>query len=411
MANYVAASREFGVSTNTYSIDMSAVRDRKRKMVAGLVKRVTSNFESSKTDLLLGSGRFVQPKTIEVALNDGNTRIIQGEKIVLSTGSRSSIDDTPGLKDSHPLTHIEALELDQIPEHLVVLGGGYIGLEFAQMMRRFGSAVTIIDRNERLAHREDRDVSELLHDIFRSEGIEIITGGRVVNVEGISGKAIKMRVEKDGAELVVTGSHILVATGRTPNTDNIGLESIGVELTERGYIKVNERLETSVPDVWAVGDCAGSPHFTHIAFDDYNIVRENLAGGNRVTSGRQVPFCMFTDPELARCGLNEAEARAKGIAYRLAKIPMSQVPRAITLGETLGFMKALIDIETDRILGFTAFGVQSGELIATVQVAMLADLPHTALRNAIFTHPTMMEGLKQLFAMVPNKSDVLLSEG
>jgi pyruvate/2-oxoglutarate dehydrogenase complex dihydrolipoamide dehydrogenase (E3) component len=300
---------------------------------------------------------------------------------------------------------VEALELDQIPEHLLIIGGGYIGLEFAQAMRRFGSRVTVLDRNQRLLPREDPDVAEGLSELLRDEGIAVVTSARVTKVEGKSGESVKIYVAQPGSESgsdkVFAGTHILAATGRTPNTAGIGLERAGVETTERGHIKVNERLETTAPEVWAVGDCAGSPHFTHIAFDDFRIVRDNLAGGNRVTTGRQVPFCLFTDPEFARIGLGETEAKAQGIPYRLAKIPMLADLRSRTLAETRGFMKALIDTKSDRILGFTVFGVGAGEILAPVQVAMLANLPYTVLREAIFTHPTLPEGLITLFAAVP----------
>ena len=268
-------------------------------------------------------------------------------------------------------------------------------------MHRFGSRVTIIERNTRLAHREDQDVTDALHDVFCEEGIEVVTSAQITKVEGKSGERVKVYTVREGAEIDLEGTHVLVATGRTPNTQDIGLELAGVETTGRGHVKVNERLETTAAGVWAVGDCAGSPHFTHIVFDDFRIVRDNLAGGHRVTTGRQVPFCMFTDPEFARVGLSETEAKERGIAYRLAKIPMLAVYRARTLGETRGFLKALIDTESDRILGFTALGAEAGEIIAVVQVAMLAGLPYTALRDAIFTHPTMPEGLIPLFSAVP----------
>ena len=288
-----------------------------------------------------------------------------------------------------------------MPEHLLVLGGGYVGLELSQAMRRFGSRVTVIERNPRLVHREDEDISEALHDLFKDERIEVVTSARITRVEGESGKLVKLHADRDGSEIVLEGTHLLVATGHTPNTGGIGLELAGVETTERGYIMVNERLETTAPDVWAVGDCAGSPQFTHISFDDYRVVRDNILGGHRVTTGRQVPFCMFTDPEFARIGLSEAEAKSRGISYRLAKIPMAGVLRTRTLSETRGFMKVLIDTRSDRILGFIVFGVEAGEIMASVQVAMIAGLPYTSLRDAIFTHPTMLEGLISVFADVP----------
>jgi len=405
VASYFFRSPEFGITKENTRIDMSVVRDRKRKMVAGLVDMHLANFKASGAQLLTGSGRFTGPKTIELTLPEGGTRLLQGAKIIISTGSRATIDPLPGLAEAQPLTHVEALELDQIPEHLLIIGGGYIGLEFAQAMRRFGSRVTVLDRNQRLLPREDPDVAEGLSELLRDEGIAVVTSARVTKVEGKSGESVKIYVAQPGSESgsdkVFAGTHILAATGRTPNTAGIGLERAGVETTERGHIKVNERLETTAPEVWAVGDCAGSPHFTHIAFDDFRIVRDNLAGGNRVTTGRQVPFCLFTDPEFARIGLGETEAKAQGIPYRLAKIPMLADLRSRTLAETRGFMKALIDTKSDRILGFTVFGVGAGEILAPVQVAMLANLPYTVLREAIFTHPTLPEGLITLFAAVP----------
>ncbi|MDR3456755.1 MAG: FAD-dependent oxidoreductase [Verrucomicrobiae bacterium] len=401
VASYFFRSQEFGITKDNCKIDMTAVRDRKRKMVDGLVEVHLANYKASGAELLLGSGRFTAPKTIELTLPDGGKRLLRGAKIIISTGSRATIDPIPGLLEANPLTHVEALELDHIPEHLIIIGGGYIGLEFAQAMRRFGSRVTVIDRNARLLHREDEDVSEALHTLCQDEGIEIVTRARVTRVEGKSGQAVKIYASQAGSETVLEGTHILVAAGRTPNTKDIGLELAGIETTDRGHIKVNERLETTASDVWAVGDCAGSPQFTHIAFDDFRIVRDNLAGGNRVTTGRQVPFCLFTDPELARIGLSESEAKARGIPYRPAKIPMAAVLRTRTLSETRGFMKALLATDSDRILGFTAFGIEAGELLAAVQVTMAAGLPYTVLRDAIFTHPTMNEGLVTLFSNVP----------
>ena len=338
-----------------------------------------------------------------MALENG-VRTLRGAQVIVSTGTRTAVDTTPGLAESAPLTHIEALELDVLPEHLIVLGGGYIGLEFAQAMRRLGSRVTIVERNARLAHREDPDVSEALRQLFADEGIAFAVDAAVQRVEGKSGEGVRVAISQGGAASVLEGSHLLVATGRTPNTEGIGLELAGIATTARGFIQVNERLETTAPGVWAVGDCAGSPHFTHIAFDDFRIVRDNLAGGHRVTTGRQVPFCLFTDPELARIGLSETDARRQGIAYRLAKIPLAAVLRTRTLSETRGFLKALVSVEDDLILGFTGFGVGAGEIMAPVQLAMSAGLPYTALRDLILTHPTLAEGLVSLFSATPPRS-------
>jgi pyruvate/2-oxoglutarate dehydrogenase complex dihydrolipoamide dehydrogenase (E3) component len=403
IASYFTRSEEFGITKDNWRIDMTGVRDRKRKMVHGLVDMHLANFKASGAELLIGSGRFTGPRTIEVTLPEGGTRSLSAENVVISTGSRATVEPIPGLQESSPLTHIETLDLDQLPEHLLIIGGGYIGLELAQAMRRFGSKVTIIERNGRLAHREDEDVTEMLSDIFREEGIDIVTSATITQIEGKSGDQVKLHAVRNGEKIELEGTHILVASGRTPNTQNIGLELAGVETSKSGHVKVNERLQTTAAGVWAVGDCAGSPHFTHIAFDDHRVVTDNLAGGHKVTTGRQVPFCMFTDPELARIGLNEFEAKERGIAYRLTKVPMIAILRTRTVSETRGFLKALIDTESDRILGFTALGIEAGEIIATVQVAMLAGLPYTVLRDAIFTHPTMLEGLIPLFSAVSTR--------
>jgi len=361
-------------------------------------------YHKTGTELVLGSGRFVGPKTIEVALAEGGGRTLRGKNVVINTGSRATLDSTPGLSEAGPLTHIEALELDRIPQHLLVLGGGYIGLELSQAMRRFGSEVTIVERNGHLAHREDEDVTRGLEELCRDEGITVATNTKIARVEGKSGEWVRLHGMRDGVDAVLEGTHLLVAGGRTPNTADIGLELAGVEITERGFVKVDERLQTTAEGVWAIGDCAGSPHFTHISFDDFRVVRDNIAGGHHLTTGRQVPFCLFTDPELARIGLSEREAQERGIPYRLAKIPMTADLRTRTLSETRGFMKALVDTQSDRILGFTMFGVMAGEVLATVQIAMLAGLPYTALRDAVFTHPTMLEGLTPLFSAVPPRT-------
>jgi pyruvate/2-oxoglutarate dehydrogenase complex dihydrolipoamide dehydrogenase (E3) component len=399
VASYFRQSEEFGISKNNWKINMADVRERKRKMVTGLVDMHLDLYKKSGAELVMGTGRFVAPKTIEVKTADGAVRVLRGKYVVINTGTRATIDATPGLREANSLTHIEALELDRIPEHLLVMGGGFVGLEFAQAMRRFGSRVTVVEHNERIVHREDEDVSEALHALFKDEGIEIVTNARITRVEGKSGESVKLTVNRGGSVVVLEGSHLLAAAGRTPNTDGIGLELAGVETTSRGFIKVNDQLKTTAPDVWAGGDCAGSPMFTHISENDFRIIVDNILGGHSVTTGRQVPFCLFTDPELARIGLSEREAKERGVAYRLAKIPLIMVLRARTLSETRGFMKALIG-KDDRILGFTGFCPEAGEIMAPVQVAMIAGLPYTALRDAIFTHPTMAEGLIALFSSV-----------
>jgi pyruvate/2-oxoglutarate dehydrogenase complex dihydrolipoamide dehydrogenase (E3) component len=317
VASYFFRSEEFGISKGNVQISMAGVRDRKCRMVDGLIKVHLDNFKSSGAELLMGAARFVAPKTLEVTLPGGQTRTIRGSKVAIGTGSRAALPAIPGLRESQPLTHIEALELVQVPGHLIVFGSGYVGLEFAQAMRRFGSEVTVIGRGPGLIYREDEDTSKALESLFRDEGIDLCLGARVEAVEGVSGQSVRLRVQSGASERWIEGTHLLVAVGRTPNTAGIGLDAAGVAVTDQGFIQVDEHLRTTAPGVWAIGDCAGSPFFTHISFDDFRVVRDDMLGVHRVTTGRQVPFCLFTDPELARIGLNETEARQKGIAYRL----------------------------------------------------------------------------------------------
>jgi pyruvate/2-oxoglutarate dehydrogenase complex dihydrolipoamide dehydrogenase (E3) component len=302
------------------------------------------------------------------------------------------------------MTHVEALELDRLPKHLLILGGGYVGLELAQTMRRFGSHVTIVERNDSLVHREDGDVSGALKELLEEEGIQVRTATKVDRVEGVSGNSVRLLATRSGAQELIEGSDLLVASGRAPNTEGIGLEAAGVEQDNRGFIKVDERLHTSAPGVWAVGDCAGSPFFTHMADDDVRVIRDNLAGINHTTTDRVVPSCLFTDPELAHVGLRESEARTRGISYRLAKIPVTAILRSRTISEPRGFYKALVADDSDRVLGFTAFAPQAGEVMTIVQLAITEKLPYTAIRDAIVTHPTMAEGLVALFRKVPARS-------
>jgi pyruvate/2-oxoglutarate dehydrogenase complex dihydrolipoamide dehydrogenase (E3) component len=401
VAEYVRHSEEFGISVGDFGIDMSVVRGRKRRMVTGMNEMYLDNYKKTGAEFVFATGRFVGPKTVEATLRDGSVRRLRGTNVIVSTGTRAAIDPIPGLAEAQPLTHIETLELGHVPEHLLVIGGGFIGLELSQAMRRFGSKVSLIERSEQLVSREDDDVSQVLTGAFRDEGVEIFLNAKAKRVTGKSGDAVQVVIEQNGVEKTLEGSHLLVATGRKPNTEGIGLELTGVEVTERGYIKVNERLQTTAPGIWAIGEVAGSPQFTHISVDDFRVVHANLSGGNRVTTGRQVPFCLFTDPEFARLGLSEKEARAQEIAYRLFKIPMEAVLRARTLGETRGFMKALVENDGERILGFAAVGVGAGETMAAVQIAMIAGLAYTALRDAILTHPTLAEGIGVLFSSEP----------
>ena len=403
VAYLVRHAAQFGTVTGPVTVDMAKVRQRKRDMVEGEIAAHLENYKRSGAELILGEGRFVAPKTLEVHLNDGGTRVVTGDKVFINVGTHAAIPSVPGLEAARPLTNIEALELDYLPRHLIVLGGGYVGLELAQAYHRFGSDVTVIEHGPRLMQREDPDVVEEAQRILNAEGIQVLVSAKLLQVHGRSGKEVRLVVDTGNREQTIEGTDILVAAGRTPNTAGIGLKEAGVEVDANGYIRVNERLETTAPGVWAIGECAGSPQFTHVSVDDFQIIRENLAGGKRSTRGRLIPFCMFTEPQLARVGLTEGEAHRQGITARVARLPISAVLRAHTTDERQGFMKALAG-DDDRILGFTMIGPEAGEVVAVVQVAMLGDLPYTKLRDAILAHPTMAEGLGTLLANVPTRA-------
>ena len=391
----------FGVMNDAVRIDMAKVRERKRAMVDREVALHLDAYKTSGAELIMGSGRFVAPKTLEVQLNDGGARVLTGDQLVLNIGTHAAMPDIPGLQAAQPLTHIEALELDYVPLHLVVLGAGYVGLEMAQAYRRFGSRVTVVEGGPRILSREDPDAAEAVQRILGDEGIEFLTSAQTRKVEGRSGKDITVTVHSAAGETKIQASDLLVAVGRVPNTAGIGLEKTGVALDDRGYVRVNDRLEASAPETWAIGECAGSPQFTHVSIDDFRIVRDNMAGGKRSTGDRLVPYCMFTEPPLAHVGLSEGEAQRKGIAARVARIPMSAVLRTQATDEKQGFMKVLVGVSDDRILGFTMVGAEAGEVMAAVQTAMLAKLPYPVLRDAVITHLTFAEGLGPLLSNVP----------
>jgi pyruvate/2-oxoglutarate dehydrogenase complex dihydrolipoamide dehydrogenase (E3) component len=394
---------EFGVKTDSLSVDMMAVQRRKRAMVRELRKVHETHTEASGAELIYGFARFVAPRAVEIELRGGGTRTIEGERVFLDLGSRAAIPEVPGLAEATPMTHVEALELDRLPRHLIVLGGGYVGLELSQAFRRFGSDVTVVEHGAQLASREDPDVGAALKDLFVDEGIEVVLDAKARRIEGCSGDRVRVYVSEPRGDHAIEGSDLLVATGREANTNDIGLDKTGVELDPHGYIRVNDHLETTAENIWAMGDCAGSPQFTHVGLDDYNVVHANLSGGNRTSRNRLVPFCMFTDPELARVGRNEVEAHRDGIEYRMAKLPMAEVLRTKTISEPRGFMKALIAKDNDEILGFTAFGFEASEPMVAMQTAMLGHLPYTVLRDSILTHPTMSEGIAQLLAKLPGR--------
>jgi pyruvate/2-oxoglutarate dehydrogenase complex dihydrolipoamide dehydrogenase (E3) component len=400
VASLTRHAAQFGLETGPVALDMRRVLARKREMVDGLVAMHLDLFNSSGVELIMGNARLTRPRTVEVALNDGGTQVLTADRLFLNLGTHATIPGVPGLMSAQPLTNIEALELDGLPNHLIVLGGGYVGLELAQAFRRFGAQVTMLEAGPQIAGREDPDVAAAILEMLRDEGISVHLGATVRQVRGRSGEGVVVQAEVPAGDLAVEASDILVAAGRTPNTTGIGLDLAGVELDERGYIAVNERLETSASAVWAIGECAGSPQFTHASFDDFRIIRDNLAGGEHDKRGRLVPYCMFTDPPLARVGLSESEAKRQGIAVRTATLPIAAVLRSRTLSETRGFMKAVVAADSDRILGFTMFGAEAGEVMAAVQTAILAGMPYTGLRDAIIAHPTMAEGLGGLFSRI-----------
>jgi pyruvate/2-oxoglutarate dehydrogenase complex dihydrolipoamide dehydrogenase (E3) component len=382
-------------------VDMTRVHRRVREVVDGMVDINAKAFEASGFDLILGTGHFVGPRRIQVAMNDGRERVVEGVHVFINTGTYAAIPDIPGLRDAAPMTHVGALELDSLPEHLIVIGGGYIGLEMAQAFRRLGSKVTIVQGAPRVAMREDADVTDAIESILAGEGVDVRVSVKLSQVSGRSGQSVTVELS-DGTR--ATGTHLLVATGRVPRTAGIGLDVAGVALDERGFIKVDERLATSAPNTWAIGEVAGTPMFTHASFDDYRVLKSQLAGGNLTTRDRVIPYALFIEPELARIGINESDAQRQGIAVRVAKLPMASIPRARTTGDTHGFMKAIVDTQSDRILGFTMLGSNAGEVVATVQMAMLGNLPYAAIRDAILSHPTIAEGLNMLFAKIPERA-------
>lgn len=397
VADFTHHAAQFGTMTGPVATDMVKVRQRKRDMVDRDVAAHLQNYKTSGAELIMGTGCFVEPKTLEVQLNDGGMRVLAGDQVFINIGTHAAIPKVPGLEASRPLTHIEILEIDYLPSHLIVLGGGYVGLEMAQAYRRFGSQVTVIEPGPRPMGREDPDIADELQRLLGEEGIQFHSTAEPLKVDGRSREGVSLRVRTPLGEKKIEGSDILVAVGRVPNTAGIGLEKTGVKLDDRGYIQVNERLETSASAIWAVGECAGSPQFTHVSADDFRIIKDNLAGGNRSTRDRLVPYCMFTEPPLAHVGMSEREAQRQGISVRVARLPMSAVLRTEATGETRGFMKVLVGASDERILGFTMIGAEAGEVMAVVQTAMLANLPYSRLRDAILAHPTIAEGLGPLF--------------
>jgi pyruvate/2-oxoglutarate dehydrogenase complex dihydrolipoamide dehydrogenase (E3) component len=398
LAYQVRRGAEYGVRIGPVSVDLAAVRERKRAMVAGARQNYASRLPQDNLDLIEGQAHFTGPNSVEIALTAGGTRQISAPLVVVDAGTRPKWLAITGTDRIPVLDSTSIMELDKLPEHLIIIGGGYIGLEFGQMFRRFGSEVTIIQHSARLLTNEDEDVSDEVAAILREEGITVLTASTPVAVEPAGGGHLRLTVHTKDAERQLEGSHLLSAIGRIPNTEALTPEAAGIRLDDRGFIEVDEYLQTSVPGVYAMGDVTGSPAFTHSSYDDYRILHANLIGHEKAsTRDRIVPYAVFIDPQLGRVGITEREARAQGRAIRVAKLPMNAVVRAIETGETRGFMKAVIDADNGQILGCAVLGSEGGEITTIVQVAMLGKLTCTAMANAIFTHPLLAEGLNTLF--------------
>ncbi|RCJ36661.1 pyridine nucleotide-disulfide oxidoreductase [Nostoc punctiforme NIES-2108] len=407
VANTVRKSAAYGVKTNTPSVNLAEVIQRKRSVVQGMREMNLHNLETALGhELIIGTARFVAPKTIAVTTAEGNNRLLTAERLFINTGTRPLIPTIPGLTEVEFLTSESIMELEYLPEHLIVLGSSYIGLEFAQMFRRFGSGVTVIGQSQQILSQQDPDIAIAVQTLLEQDGIEFLLKAKVLRVvreasplENRTGNETILQIQVGDREITLQGSHLLVAVGRAPNIESLNLAAAGVATNTRGFIQVNDRLETNVPGIWALGDINGGPQYTHISLDDYRIIKANLIdGGDRNTGDRLVPSCLFIDPELAHVGLTETEAQQQGYAIRVAKVDASAVPRAKTLGQTDGLLKAIVDTDTGRILGCSLLCHEAGEVISTVQMVMQAQMPYTVLRDGILTHPTMTEGLNILFS-------------
>ena len=410
VAYFDRRSTDYGVSNGQVTVDMVRVRQRKRDIVKSFRTGGEKRLHDAGVDLLMGEARFAGPKELVVNLNGGATARLSAENIFINVGARPVNPPIEGLDSVPALNSTTIMELEEVPDHLLVLGGSYVGLEFAQMFRRFGSAVTVVQRGKQLMSREDADVAEAVEEIMREDGIEVLLETQTRRAErGDDGK-IQLTLSTPEGESTLEGSHLLVAAGRPPNTDKLNLEAAGIDTDKRGQIKVNERLETNVSGVWALGDVKGGPAFTHISYDDFRVIRTNLLeGGDATITGRKVPYTVFIDPQLGRAGLSEQEARQQGLNIRVAKIPMSYVARAIEVDETRGFMKAIVDADTDQVLGCAILGVEGGEIAAMLQIAMMGEVPYTTLRDTIFSHPTLSESLNTLFAAVEQEDEVQMT--
>ena len=399
VANTVRNADVYGVKTTAPTIDLATVIRRKRSVVESARAMNLHNLETALDhDLIIGLGQFISAKTIEVITAEGNTRRLTAERFFINTGTRPLIPSIPGLKEAEFLTSESIMELEQLPEHLIILGSGYIGLEFAQMFRRFGSRITVIGQSEQILSQQDPDIAIAVQTLLEKDGIKFLLKTKVLSIDRVNQNTV-LQLQVGDREISLQGSHLLVAVGRASTADTLNLAAAGVTTNAGGFIPVNDRLETNISGIWALGDINGGPQYTHISLDDYRIVKANLIDGeNRSRSDRPIPSCLFIDPELAQVGLTETAAQQQGRAIRVAKLDASAIPRAKTLGQTDGLLKAIVDVQTDRILGCSLFCHAAGEMISTVQMVMQAQMPYKVLRDGVLTHPTMTEGLNQLFS-------------
>jgi len=389
---------DYGVHTGPISIDLAKVRQRKRNIVDSFRNGSQSRIEkTANLELIFGEAAFSASKTVTVRTNDGGQRVLSANYIFINAGTRASRPKLEGLDTVPVLDNISIMELDAVPDHLLVLGGGYIGLEFGQLFRRFGSRVTIVQSAGQLLTREDPDIAEEVGRILQQDGVEILLNAKTTRVNQADGE-IRLEVQQQGKAAKVAGSHLLAATGRVSNADTLNVTAAGIQIDAHGSIKVNDRLETTASSIYALGDIKGGPAFTHISYDDFRIIRANLlAKKSASTKNRLVPYTVFIDPQLGRIGLTEAEARAQSCKFRVARLPMTSVARALEVDETRGFMKAMVDTESNQILGAAVLGIEGGEVMSALEIAMMGKLPYTALRDGTFAHPTLAESLNNLF--------------
>jgi pyruvate/2-oxoglutarate dehydrogenase complex dihydrolipoamide dehydrogenase (E3) component len=395
---------DYGVHTGPISIDLQRVRQRKRDIVDSFRTGSQSRIEkAANLELIFGRASFTSPRSVEVCSKDGTQRVISAKYIFINAGTRASRPKLDGLDNIPFLDNASIMELDSVPEHLVIMGGGYIGLEFGQLFRRFGSRVTIVQSAGQLLTGEDPDIADEVANIFRQDGVAIVLKAKATRVSRTDG-SIHLEVQQEGNSTTLVGSHLLVATGRIPNSDTLNLPAAGIQMNDRGFIQVNDRLETTGDGVYALGDIKGGPAFTHISYDDFRIVRANLLEKKTTSIGsRVVPYTLFIDPQLGRIGLTETEARAQSRNIRIAKLPMTSVARALEVDETRGFMKAIVDSETNQILGAAVLGIEGGEVMSALEIAMMGKLPYTSLRDGVFAHPTLAESLNNLFMAMDSK--------